>query len=149
MTATLEGEFKILAESDIVTARRLVREAATALGFGLVDVTRIVTAASELTRNIYHYAGTGIMRWRTLDASGRLGLELTLEDNGPGIPDVARAMECGFSTRKGLGLGLPGAKRLMDEMIIQSEIGRGTTVQVRKWLRRGNDAAAADGGGPP
>jgi serine/threonine-protein kinase RsbT len=136
MKEPLEGELRIAAESDIVTARRIVREAAGVLGFGLVDVTRIVTAASELTRNIYHYAGTGVMRWRRLIQGGRTGLELVFEDHGPGIADVEKAMEVGFSTGKGLGLGLPGAKRLMDEMTIQSEPGKGTTVQVRKWLKK-------------
>jgi serine/threonine-protein kinase RsbT len=136
MKEPLEGEFKIGTESDIVTARRFVREAAAALGFGIVDVTRIVTAASELTRNIYHYAGSGVMRWRPLNQGGRTGLELVFEDHGPGIPDVEKAMEMGFSTGKGLGLGLPGAKRLTDEMTIQSKPGEGTTVQVRKWLKK-------------
>lgn len=148
MNETTQGEFRIGSEGDIVTARRLVRNAATTLGFGITDVTRIVTAASELTRNIYHYAGAGVMRWRSLAGNSRVGLELTFEDNGPGIPDVAEAMEPGFSTSKGLGLGLPGAKRLMDEMTIQSEVGKGTTVQIRKWLRRKNDATAAASGNP-
>ena len=135
MKPTLEGEIRISTESDIVTARRFVREAAAALGFGLVDVTRIVTAASELTRNIYQYAGSGVMRWRPLRHGGRSGLEIVFEDQGPGIADVEKAMELGFSTGKGLGLGLPGAKRLMDEMTIESKAGAGTTVRVRKWLK--------------
>jgi serine/threonine-protein kinase RsbT len=135
MSDTSQGEFRIGSEGDIVAARRLVRTAAAAVGFGITDVTRIVTAASELTRNIYQYAGSGVMRWHCLGGAARAGLELTFEDRGPGIADVARAMESGFSTSKGLGLGLPGAKRLMDEMTVQSEVGRGTTVQVRKWLR--------------
>jgi serine/threonine-protein kinase RsbT len=133
---TNQGELPIQSEGDIVMARRAVRNAATALGFGITDVTRIVTAASELTRNIYQYAKAGAMRWQRLDAGGRVGLELVFEDHGPGIPDVARAMEKGFSTGKGLGMGLPGAKRLMDEMSVQSEAGKGTTVQIRKWLKR-------------
>ncbi len=136
MKEPLEGEFSICTESDIVTARRFVREAAVALGFGLIDVTRIVTAASELTRNIYHYAGRGVMRWHALREGDRVGLELVFQDQGPGIPDVSKAMEMGFSTGKGFGLGLPGAKRLMDEMTIESTLGQGTTVQVRKWLRQ-------------
>lgn len=135
MKPPLEGEFTIGAESDLVTARRLVREAAVAVGFGLIDVTRIVTAASELTRNIYQYAGSGRMRWCTLTREGHPGLELIFEDQGPGIPDVAQAMQPGFTTGKGLGLGLPGAKRLMDEMIIDSTPGKGTTVRVHKWLK--------------
>jgi serine/threonine-protein kinase RsbT len=132
----LQGEFRIESESDIVTARKVVRDAATALGFGITDVTRIVTAASELTRNIYHYAKSGVMRWRVLNGGDGAGLELTFEDHGPGIPDVPKAMEMGFSTGKGLGMGLPGSKRLMDEMTIESTVGQGTTVLVRKWLKK-------------
>lgn len=131
-----QGEFRITSENDIVRARKVVRDASTTLGFGLTDVTRIVTAASELTRNIYHYAKSGVMRWRLLNQDGRVGLELIFEDNGPGIPDVAKAMEMGYSTGKGLGMGLPGSKRLMDEMTIESTVGKGTTVVVRKWLRQ-------------
>jgi serine/threonine-protein kinase RsbT len=136
MSDTHQGEFRIGSESDIVAARRLIRNAATSLGFGITDVTRIVTAASELTRNIYQYAGSGLMRWHCLTEGVEVGLELTFEDSGPGIPDIVKAMESGFSTGKGFGLGLPGAKRLMDEMTIQSEVGKGTKVQTRKWLRR-------------
>lgn len=136
MNEPKQAECRIESEGDIVTARRLVRHAATELGFGITDVTRIVTAASELTRNIFHFAGSGVMRWRPLTGESRVGLELIFEDHGPGIPDVAKALESGFSTGKGLGLGLPGAKRLMDEMTIQSQVGQGTMIQVRKWLRR-------------
>ena len=131
-----QGEFQITSENDIVMARKVVREAAAALGFGLTDVTRSVTAASELTRIIYHYAKSGVMRWRFLNQSAKVGLELTFVDKGPGIPDVEKAMEVGFSTGKGLGMGLPGAKRLMDELTIESKVGKGTTVVVRKWLNK-------------
>lgn len=131
-----QGEFRITSENDIVMARKVVRDASTTLGFGLTDVTRIVTAASELTRNIYHYAKSGVMRWRLLNQDGSVGLELIFEDNGPGIPDVAKAMEMGYSTGKGLGMGLPGSKRLMDEMTIESTVGKGTTVIVSKWLKQ-------------
>lgn len=123
-------------EDAIVAVRRAVRAAATELGFGLTDVTRIVTAASELARNICLYAGAGVMRWRVLESSGNAGIELTFEDQGPGIADVNLALQQGFSTGKGLGMGLPGVKRLMDEMQIESNVGRGTVVAVRKWLRR-------------
>ena len=136
MNEVCQGELRIESEGDIVTARRLIRNAATELGFGITDVTRIVTAASELTRNIYQYAGCGTMSWRSLAVAGDMELELTFEDSGPGIPDVNMAMESGFSTSRGFGLGLPGAKRLMDEMTIQSEVGKGTIVRIRKWLRR-------------
>jgi serine/threonine-protein kinase RsbT len=131
-----QSEFRITSENDIVMARKVVREASTALGFGLTDVTRIVTAASELTRNIYHYAKSGVMHWRSLNEGERVGLELTFEDNGPGIADIEKAMEPGYSTGKGLGMGLPGSKRLMDEMTIESTVGKGTTVTVRKWLKQ-------------
>jgi serine/threonine-protein kinase RsbT len=136
MNVTLEGELPIGSEADIVLARRIVREAAAGLGFSITDVTRIVTAASELTRNIYHYAGSGLMRWRPVNQADRTGLELTFADKGPGIPDLEKAMEPGYSTGRGLGMGLPGAKRLMDEMTIESRVGQGTTVQVRKWLKK-------------
>ena len=131
-----EGEFQITSEDDIVMVRKVVRDAATTLGFGLTDVTRIVTAASELTRNIYHYAKSGVVRWRVLNRGTDTGLELTFEDQGPGIPDIEKAMEPGFSTGKGLGLGVPGSKRLMDELTIESTVGKGTTVVVRKWLKK-------------
>jgi serine/threonine-protein kinase RsbT len=131
-----QSEFRITSENDIVMARKVVREASTALGFGLTDVTRIVTAASELTRNIYHYAKSGVMHWRSLNEGERVGLELTFEDNGPGIADIEKAMEPGYSTGKGLGMGLPGSKRLMDEMTIESTVGKGTTVIVRMWLKQ-------------
>jgi serine/threonine-protein kinase RsbT len=136
MNEASQGEFRVGSEGDIVMARKVVRNAATAVGFGITDVTRIVTAASELTRNIYQYAGSGVMRWRSIRREARVGLELTFEDNGPGIPDVSKAMEAGFSTGRGLGMGLPGAKRLMDDMTIQSQVGKGTTVELRKWLRK-------------
>jgi serine/threonine-protein kinase RsbT len=129
------GEVRIDSESDIVAARKIVRDTAIALGFGVTDVTRIVTAASELTRNVFRYAGSGVMRWRTVTAGEVIGLELTFVDHGPGIPDIKQAMEVGYTTKGGLGLGLPGAKRLMDEMEIDSEVGKGTRVTVRKWRK--------------
>jgi serine/threonine-protein kinase RsbT len=126
----------IKSEDDIVAARKAVRNAAEALGFGITDVTRIVTAASELARNIFLYAGSGIMRWRRFDTDSAAGIELKFEDKGPGIADIEQAIEEGYSTGGGLGLGLPGAKRLMNEMEINSHAGRGTIVTVRKWLKR-------------
>lgn len=128
-----EGEVPINSESDIVTARKMVREATTALKFGVTDVTRVVTAASELTRNIYRYAGTGVMRWCAVEDNNKVGIQLTFEDSGPGIADVDQAMEAGYTTGGGLGMGLPGAQRLMDEMEVRSVVGQGTTVIVRKW----------------
>jgi len=133
MTDTAAGEVTIKTEGDIVAARRAVRELAVALGFGQTDVTRIVTAASELARNVYKYGGGGVMLWRRAEASGRVGVELSFVDQGPGIADVSLALQEGYSTGKGLGLGLPAAKRLMDELDIQSALGKGTTVTLKKW----------------
>jgi serine/threonine-protein kinase RsbT len=130
-----DGEIGIGEESDIIVVRKTVREAAARLGFGLTDVTRIVTAASELARNVFLYAGSGSMRWRKLDGSAGAGIELTFQDNGPGIPDIGLSRPDSYSTGAGLGIGLPGARRLMGEMEIHSEVGRGTTVTVRKWRR--------------
>jgi len=129
------GELQISAENDIVMARRMVRDAATQLGFGVTDVTRLVTAASELARNVYKYAGQGVMKWSSMQADTRVGLQLQFVDQGPGIPDVAQAMEEGFTTGGGLSLGLPGARKLVDELAIQSAIGQGTTVTVKKWRK--------------
>jgi len=136
MSTLPQGKLRISSEDDIVMARRAVREAATHLSFGVTDVTRIVTAASELARNVFLYAGSGVMRWSGLERNGGAGIELTFEDHGPGIADVEQAMQAGYTTGAGLGLGLPGAKRLMDEMEIRSKVGDGTTVTLRKWLRR-------------
>jgi serine/threonine-protein kinase RsbT len=136
MSNVPRGSVPIRSEHDIIAARRAVRDLATRLSFGVTDVTRIVTAASELARNIFLYAGAGAMRWSTLDQNCGGGIELTFEDSGPGIPDIELAMKPGYGTSRGLGLGLPGARRLMDEMEIHSEVGKGTTVTVRKWLRR-------------
>ena len=135
MTTSSAGEIAIQGESDIVSARRTEREAAARLGFGDTDVTRILTAASELARNVYKYAGEGLMRWRYLEDGSRSGIELQFVDQGPGIEDIGRALEEGYSTGGGLGMGLPGARRLMDEMEIQSALGQGTTVTLKKWRR--------------
>jgi serine/threonine-protein kinase RsbT len=135
MKAEHEGEVRINSEGDLVTARKMIRHAAMTMGFGVTDVTRIVTAGSELTRNVFRYAGVGVISWRQVNAGGTVGLELTFEDHGPGIPDIAQAMEAGYTTSGGLGLGLPGARRLMDELQIQSEVGKGTKITVTKWRR--------------
>ena len=136
MTDMRQGEVAISEEVDIVAVRKAVRGASAAGGFGVTDVTRIVTSASELARNVYVYAGSGVLRWRLLNADGRSGIELTFEDQGPGIADVDQAMEVGYTTSGGLGMGLPGSKRLMGEMEVRSEVGSGTRVTVRKWLAR-------------
>jgi len=128
-------EVAIRTETDIVVVRKSVREVATRLGFGITDVTRIITAASELARNVFLYAGSGVVRCRVLNGSDRVGLELVVEDHGPGIADIDQAMQPGYTTGNGLGLGLPGAKRLMDEMEIESEVGKGTKVTIKKWRK--------------
>src|SRR5512142_2778972 len=139
MTVIKDGyaqEVNIGSEADIVVARKTVRDVATQMGFGITDVTRIITAAAELARNVFRYAGSGTMRWHRLDKDDKIGLELVFEDHGPGIADVQEVMREGYSTSKGLGMGLPGSKRLMDELEIHSTVGEGTVVIVRKWRRR-------------
>jgi len=131
----LRGEVRIDVESDIVSARRAVRDVSSQLGFSVTDTTRIVTAASELARNVFKYAGVGVMRWEVLHHGTQSGLELRFEDKGPGIVDVAEALREGVSSGGGLGMGLPGARRLMDEFAIDSAPGKGTTVVVRKWTK--------------
>lgn len=134
MTVNTTNEVPIRAESDIVETRRAIREAATVCGFGLTDTTRIVTAASELSRNIFLYAGSGRVTWKQLTGV-RFGLEIAFIDEGPGIHDLDKAMQPGYTSGKGMGMGLPGAKRLMDEMTVETRAGVGTTVIVRKWMR--------------
>lgn len=134
MTLATHKDVVIETENDIVVARQAVRQAATEIGFGLTDTTRIVTAASELARNVFKYAGTGLMSIRILRDGERVGVALTFVDQGPGISDLEQAMTEGFSTTGGFGMGLPGARRLMDGMDIESETGKGTTIRVEKWL---------------
>ena len=134
MEINYDGELYITVELDIVRAQKIIRNKAGELGFGITDVTRIITATSELARNISKYAGTGVMRYRKISVDSKTGIELLFEDNGPGIPDIDQAMQIGFTTAKGLGMGLPGAKKLMGEMELESEVGRGTKVTVRKWI---------------
>lgn len=126
----------IVTETDLIRVRQVLRAAAGDAGLGLVDTTKLITAGSELARNILTYAvpGTGSFRVEQVEASGRRGVKATFSDDGPGIEDVDKALTDGYSTTGSLGLGLPGAKRLTDEMtIITSE--RGTTVTVTKWAR--------------
>ena len=117
-----------------MVARNEVRTLAAALGFRTIDQARLATVASELARNIVKYAGRGrLIAQPTESASGRQALRLIFEDQGPGIPNIEEAMRDGFSTGRGLGKGLPGSKRLVDEFEIESEIGRGTRVTVLRW----------------
>lgn len=120
-------------EHDIAVARNEVRQMAAALGFRFLDQTRLATVASELARNVVKYAGGGRLIAQPVAAGGRDGLRLIFEDTGPGIADLSAAMRDGFSTGRGLGQGLPGSKRLVDEFEIESEVGRGTRVTVVRW----------------
>ncbi|MBD1822217.1 anti-sigma regulatory factor [Cyanobacteria bacterium FACHB-DQ100] len=123
----------IASSTDVILVRQAVRQSAIAIGFGLVDQTKIVTAASELARNTLDYGGGGLMKLETLEAGGRRGLRLTFEDQGSGIPDIELALKDGFTTGSGLGMGLGGAKRLANEFVIESAIGQGTRVTIVRW----------------
>lgn len=130
-----QSSVKIVTEWDIVAARQLGRNVSKDLGFGTVDQARITTAISELARNIYLYAGKGQIHIEKLDRSTTRGLLIIAKDEGPGIPDIRKVMEDGYSTSGGLGAGLPGVKRLMDEFSIDSNVGEGTEIKAIKWLR--------------
>jgi serine/threonine-protein kinase RsbT len=119
---------------DIVAARKAGHHLALELGFSLTDVTMIATAISEIARNITSYAGRGAVRITVADREGRKALVVHAEDDGPGIADIERAMEDGYSTGRGLGMGLPGARRLMDRLIVDSKLGRGTVIEMWKWV---------------
>src|SRR5687768_7068635 len=121
------------AEDDVVRARQAVRSWAVELGFSLVDQTKLVTAASELARNTVVYGGGGTLRMEQLEDGARKGLRLVFADEGPGIPDLEKALRDGYTTGGGLGLGLGGAKRLVNEFAIESQAGAGTRVTVVKW----------------
>jgi len=120
-------------DDHIVIVRQTVRQRAVALGFSLVDQTKIVTAASELARNTIQHGGGGSALVESVNDGARRGLRLTFEDCGPGIPDIALAMKDGYTTAGGLGLGLSGAKRLSNEFSIASVIGQGTRVVITRW----------------
>ena len=125
----------IYTEWDIVAARQLGRNEAKKSGFGTVDQARITTAISELARNIYLYAGKGKIEIIRLSENDLFGITIIASDDGPGIPDMRKVMEDGFSTSGGLGAGMPGVKRLMDEFKVDTELGKGTTITTTKWLR--------------
>lgn len=132
---TEEMRVTVSRDADIVTARQLGRELAAKVGFAGSDLTLIATAISEVARNIISYAENGEILLGTANRDGRQGLLVVAQDQGPGIPDIDLAMRDGYSTGRSLGLGLPGARRLMDEFEIVSELGRGTTITMRKWRR--------------
>ncbi|MEH2037719.1 MULTISPECIES: anti-sigma regulatory factor [unclassified Nostoc] len=123
----------IQSSTDVVLVRQSVRQLAVEIGFGLVDQTKIITAASELARNTLDYGGGGTVKLETLQEGRRRGLRLTFEDRGPGIPDIDLALKDGFTTGNGLGMGLGGAKRLASEFEIQSVVGEGTRIIIVRW----------------
>jgi|SRR5580698_8816740 serine/threonine-protein kinase RsbT len=127
------GEAPIRSERDIVLARQMVRKMAQVQGFSLVDQTKIVTAASELARNALIYGGGGTMRWQILSEGVRSGLRLVFSDEGPGIPNLELAMTDGWTSGGGLGMGLTGAKRLVNEFDIDTRVGAGTRVSIARW----------------
>jgi serine/threonine-protein kinase RsbT len=129
-----ECRLLIDSEHDILTARQRGRELAEEVGFTGTDLTIFATAISEIARNIVKFAKRGEIVVSVVTENERTGVTVVARDVGPGIPDVERALQDGFSTYGGLGLGLPGAKRLMDEFEIVSEVGKGTTVTMTKWL---------------
>jgi serine/threonine-protein kinase RsbT len=132
-----EIQVPIAGEDDIVASRQRARDTARQLGFGAVDQSRIATAVSELARNVVRYAtdGRGRARIREVEARGRTGIEIVVSDDGPGIPDIEQALRDGFTSGAGMGMGLPGTRRLMDEMTIESTVGQGTVITIRKWRR--------------
>ncbi|MBM7692472.1 serine/threonine-protein kinase RsbT [Peribacillus deserti] len=127
---------KIQQELDIVMARQKGREMSKLIGFGAVDQARITTAVSELARNIYLYAGTGEITFEPIEENNKIGVKISAIDKGPGIEDIKKALEDGYTTSGGLGAGVPGVKRLMDEFFIDSTVGVGTTVIVKKWHKK-------------
>lgn len=131
-----EERIAIDSDADVVTARQRARELAAGLELNSTDQTLLATAISEVARNITHYATRGEVRLRIVrDASGREGIQVVAEDHGPGIADLDLAMQDGYTTGGGLGLGLPGARRLVDEFDVQTATGEGTKVTLVKWAR--------------
>jgi serine/threonine-protein kinase RsbT len=125
----------IRTDSDVVTARQEARSMGAGIGFSSTDLTLLATAISEVARNITTYAGEGEVILRVRDEGGRKGIEVLAVDEGPGIADVEQAMQDGFTTGNGLGLGLPGTRRLVDEFELETSPGAGTTVRLVKWSR--------------
>lgn len=129
-----ERRVPVASAADIVTARQEGRALASELGFSSSDLTVIATAISEVARNILEYAKRGEIVLSLIHRGSRLGISVIASDKGPGIPDVARALQDGYSTARGLGIGLPGTRRLMDEFEIDSQVGKGTTIAMKKWV---------------
>jgi serine/threonine-protein kinase RsbT len=134
MIVLSSDNMRILKELDMVVFRNRLKEFAVKIGMGLVNQTKLITAASELSRNMLRYAGGGNVLIEIVNGPQRQnGVRVTFSDNGPGIPNIDQAMKDGFSTGKSLGLGLPGAKRLVSDFDIKSTVGKGTTITIIKW----------------
>lgn len=133
MSVIKSDDLPLNSEQDIVSARQVVRKLSQECGFGIVDQTKMVTAASELARNAVIYGGGGTMRWETLLDGIRRGVRLHFIDQGPGIANVAQAMTDGWTSGTGMGLGLSGAKRLVNDFEIDSRVGQGTRVTITRW----------------
>jgi serine/threonine-protein kinase RsbT len=123
----------VRSSAEVVSVRHAVRKCAVELGFSLIEQTKIVTAASELARNMVDYGGGGTLLLEALQDGGRKGLRLTFEDKGPGIADIEQALRDGFTSGSGMGLGLGGARRLSNEFAITSKVGEGTRVTITRW----------------
>ncbi|EJN24903.1 MULTISPECIES: anti-sigma regulatory factor [Pseudomonas] len=133
MTVRSSGTQPIHIEQDVVLARQTARKLATECGMRLIDLTKMVTAVSELARNTMVYGGGGDMDWQILDEDHKVGLRLTFRDEGPGIPDLKLAMTDGWTSGSGMGLGLTGAKRLVEEFELDTEPGKGTRITITRW----------------
>lgn len=133
MAAETQGTVPLRSEADIVASRQVVRQLAVALKFSLVDQTKMITAASELSRNTLVHGGGGEMRWSIIENGLKRGLRLEFADTGPGIPDMSLALTDGWTSGGGMGLGLPGSKRLVHEFDLRSAPGEGTCVTITRW----------------
>jgi serine/threonine-protein kinase RsbT len=133
MTTQKSETVEIRSSDDVVRVRQVARTLALGAGLSLVDQTKIITAASELARNALDYGGGGSLLAELVEVAGRRGLKLTFEDKGPGIADIEAALKDGFTTGKGMGLGLGGAKRLSNEFSIRSKPGEGTKIVIARW----------------
>ncbi len=133
MTVRSSGTQPVLIEQDVVLARQTARKLAQECGMRLIDLTKMVTAVSELARNTMVYGGGGDMDWQILDEDMRVGLRITFRDEGPGIPDLKLAMTDGWTSGNGMGLGLTGAKRLVDDFELDTTPGVGTRISITRW----------------
>ena len=133
MTLPAEGSMVLATEQDIVMSRQTVRKLTQQINFSLVDQTKMITAASELSRNTVVYGGGGEMRWQVVTQGPKTGLRLAFEDKGPGIPDLTLALTDGWTSGKGMGVGLSGSRRLVNEFDIRTAVGEGTCVTITRW----------------